>query len=201
MFQHSNFKRNFFAYLHFLMSNMNLTFRIFSIDQLSDICFAEIIYISLLLDRSFLSQNTWNQTFKHTPVSSKMTNIHYTGQNSILKFSFMSIFVKLFSTYFFVYVIILYYIILQYLVKRMHFLTWWIAGLTFLKHSSVFTNLMQLTHVLVLMREVKYADFFFFYFQTLFLEERTSLTAFINCEFFIWCLLAITELQSISSTI
>jgi len=50
---------------------MYLTFRIFSIDHLSDIFFAEIIYISLLLKRS---------------VSSKMTNLHYIDKNSLLKY-------------------------------------------------------------------------------------------------------------------
>jgi len=48
MFQHGSFQTNFFPNTHFLLNNMNPTFGIFFMDQLYDICFAEIFHISLL---------------------------------------------------------------------------------------------------------------------------------------------------------
>jgi len=45
---------------------MNLTFRTLSVDHLSDICFAEIIYISPLLN--------WS-CFEQRPVPSKTTTL------------------------------------------------------------------------------------------------------------------------------
>jgi len=42
-------KKKLFSNLHFLPNNLNPTLRIFSTDKLSDMSFAEIIYLSLSL--------------------------------------------------------------------------------------------------------------------------------------------------------
>jgi hypothetical protein len=61
MFQHLSFTTNLFSNLHFLLKNMNLMLRIFSVDHLCDASFAEIVCIYLLRKRSsVLSLSTWN---------------------------------------------------------------------------------------------------------------------------------------------
>jgi len=59
---------------------MKLAFRIFAIDQLSDISFANDIYIIFFPFTQYL------KLFKHKPPSSKTTNIQYIGHNSLSKF-------------------------------------------------------------------------------------------------------------------